>query len=306
MADKYGNIVHHVWQEMTSEDKRYAAEHLNETDEIREIAIAEIRHWIKESDDFPAEIDDFFILRFLRVGKFDFEKTKSRIQNYYKQRSKLPEWYRNKDPFQPELQDLLDLGIHLPLRKLDSQGRLVMLMRPTLHDPERNKISDITKAYILAMEAAVKHYPTTSLYGCLLFIDLTNVTTRQMFHLKPYDIMNYVQLWQNCYPMRFQKIVFFNTPIIFDIVVRIFKSFMTKKMKSRFYIYSNALHCFEDIPANILPVEYGGTAGTFQELTEYWKKDIEENRDWLMKDENDQPIQTDELEKTNFEEITHL
>ncbi|TGZ50229.1 Uncharacterized protein DBV15_02078 [Temnothorax longispinosus] len=31
------------------------------------------------------------------------------------------------------------------------------------------------------------------------------------------------------------------------------------------------------IPANILPVECGGTDSTIQELTEYWKKLIEEN-----------------------------
>ncbi|XP_012522417.1 retinol-binding protein pinta [Monomorium pharaonis] len=308
MANKYDrNNVHHAWQEMTSEDKRYAAEYLNETDKIRETAIAEIRYWSKESDDFPAQIDDFLILRFLRVCKFDLEKTKIRIQNYYKQQSKLPEWYKNKDPFQPELQEILNLGVYLPLRKPDSQGRLVMLLRITVHDPKRNKVSDMVKNYLLALEAAIKYYPTTSIYGCSLLVDTSNPTVAHITQAKPYEIMNVIQMWENCYPMRFQKIVFFNTPLIYDIIVKIVRSFMTAKMKSRFQVYSDALHCFEDIPANILPVEYGGTDGTLQELTEYWKKDIEENHDCLTKNENDQPIQTDEPEETNFEEIiTHL
>ncbi|XP_036143217.1 retinol-binding protein pinta isoform X2 [Monomorium pharaonis] len=291
---------------MTSEDKRYVAEHLNETDEIRETAIAEIRHWIKESDDFPAKIDDFLILRFLRVGKFDLEKTKSRIQSYCKQRSKLPEWFINKDPFQPELQELLDLGIYLPLRKPDSQGRLIMLIRTTVHDPERNKVSDIVKYYILAMETAIKHYPASSIYGCSLLLDTFNPTVRHVIQVKPYELMNVVQLWNNTYPMRCQKIVFFNVPLIYDIIVKIMRSFMTAKMKTRLQVYSDALHCFEDIPANILPVEYGGTDGTLQELTEYWKKMIEENRDCLTKDETDQTTHTIEPEEINFEEITHL
>lgn len=40
--------------ELTSEDKEYAAAHLNETDNNRENAIAEIKCWIQENDDLCA------------------------------------------------------------------------------------------------------------------------------------------------------------------------------------------------------------------------------------------------------------
>lgn len=50
------SFIHHAWQELTSEDKRYAATHLNEIDETRESAIAEIRRWIKESEDLRVRI----------------------------------------------------------------------------------------------------------------------------------------------------------------------------------------------------------------------------------------------------------
>ncbi|TGZ40072.1 Uncharacterized protein DBV15_09316 [Temnothorax longispinosus] len=69
-----------------------------------------------------------------RVCK-NLEKIKIRIRNYYKQRSNLPEWYMNRDPFRPELQELPDLG----------QGRLIFIMRITLHDPRRHQVSDIFK-----------------------------------------------------------------------------------------------------------------------------------------------------------------
>lgn len=118
------------------------AANLNETDEIRPIKIAEIRQWIMESEELrvPTGIrhlfqmfslncsffffffyfyrvlilcflaDDFFILRFLRACKFNAEKTKSKLWNYYKQRANLPEWYSNRDPSLPVLQELFDLG----------------------------------------------------------------------------------------------------------------------------------------------------------------------------------------------------
>jgi len=56
MASNCDNVVHHARQELTGEDKKYAAAHLNETDETRENAVAEIRRWIEESDDLRAQI----------------------------------------------------------------------------------------------------------------------------------------------------------------------------------------------------------------------------------------------------------
>ncbi|XP_077266812.1 retinol-binding protein pinta-like [Temnothorax americanus] len=283
------DAVPHVPQELTEEDKRYAAANLNETDETRENAVAEIKRWIE--DELRIQIDDFLILRFLRVCKFNLEKTKIRIRNYYKQRINLPEWYRNRDPFQPELQEIIDMGICLPLRKPDSQRRLVIIMRGTLHDPSRHQMSDITKMSMIAIEVAMKYYPAASVYGCALLIDVANPTMRHIFQFRPYILMNIVHTWQSCYPMRYQKIKIFNAPTFFDVIANILKSFMTEKINNRFQIYSHTLDCFEDIPAEILPVEYGGTGDTMQELTEFWKKCIEENCSWLKHDDENGRIE---------------
>ncbi|KMQ97144.1 alpha-tocopherol transfer protein [Lasius niger] len=72
----------------------------------------------------------------------------------------------------------------------------------------------------------------------------------------------------------------------------IVRYFLSNKLKERLCIYSRktAHECFKDMPANILPVEYGGSDGTIQELTEYWKKVVEENREWLIDDEKYKPI----------------
>lgn len=287
------DITHYAWQELTSEDKKYAAIHLNETNETRKNAIAEIKRWIKENDNLPEQIDNFLILQFLRVDKFDLEKTKYRIRNYYKHRSNVPEWYSSKDPFQRELQVILNLGIFLPLRKQDSQGRTVYLVRADRNDPRIHKISNLAKICAMALDASMKYNVAGSVYGYTWYVDVSNVTTGHIFQLTPSTLKNLVDTWQKCYPLRYQKIVLFNVPTIFYIVVRILRSFMTQKLKNRFYVYSHQ-NCFEEIPTDGLPVEYGGTGETIQELTEFWKKFIEDNRDWLTKDENNQTIQTTE------------
>ncbi|KAL0114321.1 hypothetical protein PUN28_011523 [Cardiocondyla obscurior] len=261
--------VHNVQQQLSSEDQTYAAAHLNETDETRENAVAEIRRWVDENGDLIPRIDEFLILRFLRVCKFNLEKTKTRMQNYYNQRSHLSEWYMNKDPHQPELRELLDLGIFLPLRKPDSQGRLVIIVHGTRHDPRRHKISDIFKIGVMLTEMATKNYIATSIYGCSVFLDVSNPTMRHAIQLRPHLIMNLVQTWQNCYPIRIHSINIINAPDYVDVVLRIFRSFMTEKMKNRVHVYTHRTiqNCFKDIPTDILPVELGGTGETLRELT---------------------------------------
>ncbi|XP_018394572.1 PREDICTED: alpha-tocopherol transfer protein-like [Cyphomyrmex costatus] len=277
---------------LTSEDKKYAATYLNETDEIRESAVAEIKRWIEENDDLPARMDDFLILRFLRVAKFDVEKSKVRIRNYFKQRSDLPDWHMNIDPFRPELQEILDLGYFLPLRKPDNQGRLVFITQGTRHDPKIHKIPDLFKVTTIVTEVAVKYYPAVSVYGYTIFVDMSNPTFGHIAQFRPNILMNCIHSWQSCFPTRVRSINIINVPVILDVIVKIAKSFMTEKLKNRFHVYSHKTmqNCFKDIPTSILPVEYGGTDGTIKELTEYWKKLVEENRDWLINQENDKII----------------
>ncbi|XP_071573242.1 retinol-binding protein pinta-like [Temnothorax nylanderi] len=282
------NVECYAWKKLSNDDKLYAATYLNETDETtRENAIAKIRRWIEENDDLREQIDDFQILRFLRVCKFNFEKTKIRMQKYYRLRSDLPEWYMNTNPFRPELQQLLDLGLYLPLRKPDDQGRFIIIVRCTRHDPRIHKMTDVAKISAMVSDTAVKHYPAASIYGYRVFIDMSNTTLRHIAQYRPYVLKNSVHAWQN-YPMRVQSINILNASILLDITVRIFKSFMTEKMRNRLHVYSDSTmkNCFDDVPTNILPVEYGGTDGTIQELTEYWKKLIENNHDLLMNEQD--------------------
>ncbi|XP_011164672.2 retinol-binding protein pinta isoform X2 [Solenopsis invicta] len=245
MANSCGDsIVHHALQELIIEVKRYAAAHLNETDETRENAVANIRRWIEESGNLPAQI-----------GKNDHGLTR----------------------------------LVLPLREPDNQGRLVIIMHCTRHDPRRHEISNIFKIAMAVFEVAMKYYSAASVYGCALFMNVANPTIRHAGQMRPQIIKNIVHAWQSCYPIRVQSINMINAPEYVEIVLKIFRYFMTEKMQNRLHVYTQKMmqNYFKDIPANILPVEYGGTNGTLLELTEYWKKLVEENRDWIMENEND-------------------
>jgi len=280
-----------IMHKLTIEQKEYAAKVLNESDENKEIAIPEIKRWIQEND-LRARTDDFFILRFLRACKFNIEKTKTRMRNYQKQRVNLPVWFANRDPLQPKVQELLDLGICLPLRKLDSEGRMVCLVR-FIYDPDVFTFSEVIKVINMVFEVAIRDSIEISLYGIVVIADFEHTTWRHISQMKnPSIIMNAVHAWQGCYPIRIRLINLINMPEYAKLFVAIVRYFLSNKLKERMHIYSrNIAHeCFKDMPTNILPVEYGGSDGTIQELTEYWKEVMEENREWLINDEKYKPI----------------
>ena len=114
--------------------RKIAKEELGETDEIREEGIASIKEWIESHENqtflqwgiriiifflnsfsqFHFEknkfVDDLSILWFLRACKFDIERVKSFIENHYSFRTRVTEWYADRDPLKPEILDLLNLG----------------------------------------------------------------------------------------------------------------------------------------------------------------------------------------------------
>ncbi|CAD1477181.1 unnamed protein product, partial [Heterotrigona itama] len=254
--------------QLSMEEKAYMAANLNETDDVRPIKIAELRQWIMENKELRAPTDDFFILRFLRACKFNTEKTKSKLWNYYKQRANLPEWYSNRDSSLPILQELFDLGVFLPLKKLDDEGRMVVIIRAAVHSPSKHKISDMLKASLMILDLALRDHEPVTIHGITAILDISGITYEHVLQLSPAVIKNLVHAWQGCYPLRIYSLDFINAHRFLNVVLNVFRSFMIAKLKERIHIHArDKLKLYETLPMNIFPKEYGGVDGTVRELS---------------------------------------
>ncbi|KOC63688.1 Alpha-tocopherol transfer protein-like [Habropoda laboriosa] len=273
--------------QLSEEEKAYVRDNLNECDETRPIKIAEIKQWITENEELHVPTDDFVILRFLRACKFNTEKAKCKLRNYYKQRACVPEWYSNRDPFLPELQELFDLGVLLPLRKLDNEGRMIVIVRTAVHTPSRHKMSDMLKVALMTLDLALRDHESVTIYGITAILDIGGMTYEHVLQLPPNVIKNLVHAWQGCYPVRIHSLNFINAHKFVNAILNIFRSFMITKLKQRVHVHARGkLKLYETLPISILPVEYGGTDGTVKELSEYWKRTVKENSKWFAEEEN--------------------
>lgn len=54
--------------------------------------------------------DDQFLIAFLRGCKYSLERAKEKIDSYYTVRSAIPEFFQERDPEDPKLQEVFALG----------------------------------------------------------------------------------------------------------------------------------------------------------------------------------------------------
>ncbi|XP_058803014.1 retinol-binding protein pinta-like [Phymastichus coffea] len=271
--------------ELTQEHRDFAAVHLNEIPGEREKKIEELRSWLIGHDEIHSRTDEFFIVRFLRGSKFDVERAKQKLRLFHEQRSLLPEWFSNRDPHLPEIQELLELGVLLPLRKVDEDGRLVVVIRVAAHDPRKHKQSDVLKAGMMVLDLAAREHVHSSIYGIVALHDMAGVQLAHALQVTPTVVKRLVGAWQS-YPNRVRSLDYVNAPAHVNVVLNIFRQFMTKKLKDRIHVHtSDGKSLLKKITPSILPAELGGTDSNYETLKKYWKQQVEENKQWFVEDE---------------------
>ncbi|XP_023021833.1 retinol-binding protein pinta [Leptinotarsa decemlineata] len=272
--------------DLSEGDKKFAEENLNETKIIREHCLSEIKKWLQEENqNLHARLEDVYLLPFLRGCKFDLEKTKKKLKNYYAMRRDIPEWFENRDPQLDTMQELIKLGIFVPLRKTH-KNMLVVIIRVAAHNPLLHKQDDVFKAGNMMLDvASMENVISAQIYGVVSIFDMAGISSNHGKQMTPGMIKKAVFSWQN-YHCKPKQLEFINAPVFIGVVLNIFKSFMSKKMRDRVRVHFNGIESlYEAVDKDILPVDYGGNGETMSELIKYWNTKFLSYRDWFLNDE---------------------
>ena len=195
-------------------------------------------------------------------------------------RAERPEWFSNRDPSDTSVQEILQLGCFLPLLSKDEENRLVVIIRTAAHNPRKHSQNDVFKISKMLLDLVLHLDESVSVYGVSAIFDMNKVTLGHALQLNPPLIKRSVQSWEN-YSCRPKRLEFVNSPIHVNVVLNIFRSFMSSKMKHRLTI--NRGHpAHHSIPMNVLPTDLGGTGPSYQELTDHWHRKAIEYKDWFQ------------------------
>lgn len=114
-------------RKLTPDLQKIAIKELNENPNRIQEDVNHLRKWLSKQPHIKARtgklqnfcvlwridgvvLDDQWLLGFLRGSKFSLEKAKEKLDMFYTMRTVVPEILKNRDPFRPELQNLLKLG----------------------------------------------------------------------------------------------------------------------------------------------------------------------------------------------------
>jgi CRAL/TRIO domain len=75
---------------------------------------------------------------------------------------------------------------------------------------------------------------------------------------------------------------FVNAPGYINVMLNIFRSFMTQKMRTRISVTGGKPA--STVENAILPPELGGKGPSYAELAKHWKQVVQDNVEWFRKD----------------------
>lgn len=248
------------------------------SDEERE-CLSSIKQWLAKNPKINARQDDISLLYFIRGCNFNLEKIKEKIQRFYKMRTERVEWFANRDPFLKEIQELLEIGVFLPLAEKDVHNRKVFVIRTAAHNPKIHTQNNVFKVGKMILDLALEMDPEISRHGLAAIFDMKGVTLGHALQLTPTIIKRSVESWQ-IYPCKPKVLEFINVPAHVNITLNVFRMFMSPKMKSRIIVRKGT----SEIKTK-LPVELGGQGESYITLTKYWKDNVERHAQFFIKDD---------------------
>ncbi|KAL4717047.1 hypothetical protein ACJJTC_016934 [Scirpophaga incertulas] len=119
--------------------------------------------------------------------------------------------------------------------------------------------------------------------GEIPIFDSANVSLKFIGKVNLSVLRKYMLYTQEAIPIRLKQVHVINAPAYIGKLHAICKPFLKTEVAKLIKFHEpNSTTLYKDIPQEILPVEYGGKAGTIEEIKRYWIKRIEAKRDWFL------------------------
>lgn len=276
---------------------------LNEDVDRRQSDLEHIKEWLTKQPHLPDSWDDERIMTFLRGCKFSLEKTKRKLDMYFTMRTACPEFFSNRDVTRPELQHIAQLAHIPPLPGLTPDGKRIIVMRGKDKDIETPPLADVAKLVLMIGDVRLAA-EETGVAGDVYILDASVASASHFSKVSPSLAKKFLVCVQEAYPVKLKEVHVVNVSPLVDTIVQFVKPFIKEKIRNRIHLHSSFESLHQMIPKDILPEEYGGTAGKIQEFHDAWMKKLEEYGPWFKAQED---LKADESKRpgkpTNYDDL---
>merc|ERR1719211_860093 len=261
--------------------RRVAETELHESPKTRKKALRELRDWLKSQNHISGcRSDSSFLLRFLRMKKFEVADTIKVLEKYLKMRCQNPEWFADLNIGEPKLNQLITDGYCFVLPQRDSRGRRVVYSRAASMDANLYTAADVMRAHLLTFEALLEE-EDVQVNGVTYVFDERDVNWSHISVWTPSEVSKAFSCCERALPLRHREIHFVHLPWTMSLAFQFAKSLLSQKLRERFTTHANFDKLAEHIPASILPEEAGGQV-PMSVMIDQWKAVLEERRQAIL------------------------
>ncbi|CAK9831239.1 clvs2 [Anthophora retusa] len=281
-------------RELSESTRTIARDELREDDAIRMEALNQFRHWIQKHPNIKrCRTDAAFLLRFLRTKKFSVPMAEEMLERYLTIRQLYPNWFRNLDIEDPDIEAIIDAGYLVPLMERDRHGRRVLLSCAGRFDPYKYTSAQMARAHSLVVEALMDD-EENQVRGYTYVNDESGLTMGHLSAWSLTDIRNMLRCIQNSTPMRHKETHFVNIPSCAIKIIEFAISLLNDKLKNRISVHKSLEELKNAIDPRILPKEYGGDTPLCDMIAAF-KKTLREQRD-RIKDLDDMYVEISSMD----------
>ncbi|XP_050094038.1 clavesin-2-like [Anopheles aquasalis] len=251
MVDKYTFTLPELYREIAKEE-------LRETDQVRDVAMTQMREWIVRNKYIhKCRTDASFLLRFLRANKFSVPMACEALERYLTVREMYPGWYKHLDITEPGTQILLKDG-PLSILGQDSAGRTFALFRMELVNGELVMPVQMCRYASHVLETMLES-EEVQIGGLMVLMDYTRVDMKVFQNWGATEMKIVMEGLIHNYPVQYREVHGAKLPKLAIPIIEQLLSFGSPKFREIIHCYTSVAEMQKLMEPSITPKQYGGS-----------------------------------------------
>ncbi|KAJ3620314.1 hypothetical protein MTP99_004275 [Tenebrio molitor] len=271
-------------EQANEEQLVYVRQVLNEDVNTRDRDLQAIKDWLRKEPHLPDTWDEDALLAFLRGCSFSLEKTKRKLDMYFTVRAVVPEFFTNREVNSPDLQHILRLGSVAIMPGLTPDFRRVSVARALAIDFDTPDLNHFFKLVFMIGDVRIKT-EDVGILGDIYVLDASVAVFKHFTKVSPMAIKKFFVCVQEAYPVKVKEVHIINATPFVDFVIKQVSFFLKEKIRRRIMVHPTVDSLLEFVPREMLPEEFGGTAGKMQKYSDQWIRMLQEYEPWFREQE---------------------
>lgn len=235
-----------------------AMKYLNENQNIRSQALTQFRDWItKDQTIQESRMDATFLLKFLRIKKFNITLAYELFKEYLTAFNLYPRWLSKLCVDERLARDLLLDGVFIPLPDRDENGCQTIIYNLKNLNPDKYNQHDFFRFQALCYHVCFED-EETQIAGFTEVFNFSGMDMRRYAMFNLVDFSNFCRVIRYAIPIRVNKVFVLNMPKIIQPMYEVATNLLTPKLKKRVQMIKSQDNFKKLVDIRVYPKEFGG------------------------------------------------